>query len=379
MKSTMVRFAFAVSAALAAVLSSSPGYAEPVTTDDLLKAQENAGEWLMYGRDYRNWRYSPLAEITPDNAAKLSPVWAMSTGGQFGGLEATPLFHDGVLYFTADYGRVFAVDAKSGNIIWRYEPEYEEGFNAMLCCGPIHRGLALKDDLVYSMRLDAKLEAFNAADGKVVWEAKIDEWKNGVTTNSAPLVVGEHVIVGVSGGEYGVRCYLKSFNAKTGALEWQTYTVPAPGEPGSDTWPKDDSWKSGGGPTWLTGSYDADTNTLYWGTGNPGSWQADQHPGDNLYTDSTLALDPETGKMKWFYQYTPNDSWDYDGMATPILIDTTIDGKPTKAWALSNRNGYFYVLDRINGKFLYALPMSKASTGQAASIRKPASRRSIRQ
>jgi len=226
MKSTMVRFALAVSAALAAILTTSPGHAGPVTRDDLLKAQSNAGEWVMYGRDYRNWRYSPLTEITPDNAGKLSPVWAMSTGGQFGGLEATPLFHDGVLYFTADYGRVFAVDAKSGNIIWHYDPEYEDGFNAMLCCGPIHRGLALKGDLVYSARLDAKLEAFNAADGKVAWEAKIDEWKNGVTTNSAPLVVGDHVIIGVSGGEYGVRGYLKSFNAKTGALEWQTYTRP---------------------------------------------------------------------------------------------------------------------------------------------------------
>jgi alcohol dehydrogenase (cytochrome c) len=223
--------------------------------------------------------------------------------------------------------------------------------------GPIHRGVALKDNLVYVARLDARLVAINAADGNIVWEQKIDEWQNGVTTNGAPLVVKDHVIVGVSGGEYGVRGYLKSFNAKTGALEWQAYTIPAPGEAGSETWPKDDSWKTGGGPTWLTGSYDADTNTLYWGIGNPGSWQADQHPGDNLWTDSTLALDPDTGKIKWGYQYTPNDSWDYDGMATPILIDTTIDGKPTKAWAVSNRNGYFYVLDRTNGKFLYALPM----------------------
>jgi hypothetical protein len=228
---------------------------------------------------------------------------------------------DGVLYFSADYARVFAVDAKSGNIVWRYEPEYEQGFDAMLCCGPIHRGLALKDDMVFVARLDAKLVALNRADGKVVWEAKIDEWKNGVTTNSAPLVVKDHVIVGVSGGEYGVRGYIKSFNAKTGALEWQTFTVPAPGEPGSETWPKDDTWKSGGGPTWLTGSYDADANTLYWGIGNPAPWPAETHLGDNLWTESMLAFDPDTGKMKWGFQYTPNDPWDYDGMATPILVD----------------------------------------------------------
>jgi alcohol dehydrogenase (cytochrome c) len=158
--------------------------------------------------------------------------------GQFGGLESTPLFRDGVLYFSADYARTFAVDAKSGNIIWRYEPEYEQGFNAVLCCGPIHRGLALKDDLVIVARLDAKLVALNRADGKVVWEAKIDDWKQGVTTNSAPLAVNDHVIIGVSGGEYGVRGYLKSFNAKTGALEWQTYTIPAPGEPGSEPGPR---------------------------------------------------------------------------------------------------------------------------------------------
>ena len=208
-----------VALALMTVALPSIAHAKPVTTEDLLKAQENAGEWLTYGRDYRHWRYSPLAEITPDNAAKLSPVWSMSTGGQFGGLESTPLFRDGVLYFSADYARVFAVDAKSGNIVWFYEPEYEQGLTAMLCCGPIHRGLALKDDMVFVARLDAKLVALNRADGKVVWEAKIDEWKNGVTTNSAPLVVKDHVIIGVSGGEYGVRGYIKSFNAKTGALE----------------------------------------------------------------------------------------------------------------------------------------------------------------
>jgi alcohol dehydrogenase (cytochrome c) len=354
MKSTWHSF---MALALMTVALPSFAQAKPVTSEDLVKAQENAGEWLTYGRDYRNWRYSPLKEITPDNAAKLSPVWAMSTGGKFGGLESTPLFRDGVLYFSADYARVFAVDAKSGNIIWRYEPEYEQGFDAMLCCGPIHRGLALKDDMVFVARLDAKLVALNRADGKVVWEAKIDEWKNGVTTNSAPLVVKDHVITGVAGGEYGVRGYIKSFNAKTGALEWQTFTIPAPGEPGSETWPKDDTWKSGGGPTWLTGSYDADANTLYWGIGNPAPWPAETHLGDNLWTESMLAFDPDTGKIKWGFQYTPNDPWDYDGMATPILIDTKIDGQDRKLAVVSNRNGFFYAIDRTDGQFVYAFPL----------------------
>jgi alcohol dehydrogenase (cytochrome c) len=357
MKSLLTRCAVVFGAISFTALLVAQSQAKPVTVEDLVKAQENAGEWLMYGRDYRNWRYSPLSEITPQNVDKLKPAWAMSTGGQFGGLEATPLFRDGVLYFTADYGRVFAVNAKTGNIIWRYEPEYDQGFNAVLCCGPIHRGLAIVDDLVISARLDARLMAFNRTDGKVVWDTKIDDWKNGVTTNSAPLVVKDHVIIGVSGGEYGVRGYLNSYNAKTGKLEWQTYTVPAPGEPGSETWPKNDIWKNGGGPTWLTGSYDPETNTLYWGTGNPAPWTTDTRPGDNLWTNSMLALDPDSGKMKWGFQYTPNDGWDYDGMSTPILIDTTIDGKPRKAAVVSNRNGYFYAIDRSNGECIYTFPM----------------------
>jgi alcohol dehydrogenase (cytochrome c) len=347
---------FATAIATALVAPARFGQAAPVTAADLTKAQDDAGEWLMYGRDYRNWRYSPLAQITPENAAKLRPVWTMSTGGKFGGLEATPLLRDGTLYFTADYARVFAVDARSGAIIWHYEPEYDQGFEAMLCCGPVSRGVAIKDDLVYAARLDAVLVAFNRADGKIAWQKKIDEWKNGITTNSAPLIVGDHVIIGISGGEYGARGYLKSFDAKTGDLQWTTYTVPAPGEPGSETWPKDDAWKTGGGPTWLTGSYDAATNTVYWGVGNPGSWVAGQHPGDNLWTDSLLAIDPDTGKIKWGYQYTPNDAWDYDGMATPVLIDATIHGKPMKAAVAFNRNGFFYVIDRTNGKFVYAVP-----------------------
>ena len=357
MRAVSKRLALVALSAAAIALASPPGRAASVTTDELLNAQSNAGEWLMYGRDYRNWRYSPLSQITPDNAGQLRPVWAMSTGGKFGGLEATPLFRDGVLYFTADYARVFAVDARTGAILWHYEPEYGSGFDAMLCCGPVSRGVALKGDLVYVARLDAVLVALNRTDGKIVWQQKIDDWKRGVTTNSAPLIVGDHVIIGVSGGEYGVRGYLKSYDAKTGALQWTTYTIPAPGEPGSDTWPKDNSWKTGGGPTWLTGSYDAETNTLYWGVGNPGPWATQQRRGDNLWSDCTLALDPDTGKIKWGFQYTPNDAWDYDAMATPVLIDITIGGKPIKAAALANRNGFFYVIDRTTGKFVYAIPL----------------------
>jgi alcohol dehydrogenase (cytochrome c) len=340
----------------AAVGCPASGSAAPVTADDLRNADENSGEWLLYGRSYDNQRFSPLDQITPENVAKLHPVWTLSTGGQLGGLESTPLSRDGKLYFSADYSRVFAVDARTGVVDWVYEPKYEEGLNAVICCGPVNRGLAIAGDLVYVGTLDARLVALNRADGSVAWEQKVDDWKKGVSITGAPLVVGDTVFTGTAGGEFGVRGYLKAFDAKTGAPKWTTYTVPAPGEPGSDTWPKDDSWKTGGGPTWLTGAYDAEADTLFWGTGNPAPWASDTRPGDNLYTDSLLALDPATGKIKWHYQYTPNDSWDYDGVNAPILADVTIDGATVKAALQSNRNGFFYVLDRTNGKFVYALP-----------------------
>ena len=342
--------------AATALLMPSVASAGTVTDKDLRQANDNKGEWLLYGRDYRAQRFSPLAGITPANVGKMQPVWTFSTGGKFGGLEATPLFRDGTLYFSADSARVFAVDARTGLMKWKYEPTYADGLDAMLCCGPINRGLAMAGDRVFVATLDARLVALDRADGKVAWEVPIDDWKQGLTETGAPLVVGDSVVIGISGGEYGVRGYLKSYSIDTGKLNWTTYTVPAPGEPGSETWPKDDSWKTGGAPTWLTGSYDAETDTLYWGTGNPGSWQSDQHPGDNLFTNCLLALDPHSGAIKWHFQYTPNDDWDYDGIGTPILADLKIKGKPVKAALESNRNGFFYVIDRTNGNFIYAVP-----------------------
>ena len=343
--------------ALAATLvaAGGPANAAPVTTENLLEAQDNAAEWLMYGRDYRNQRFSPLAQVTLDNVDQLRPVWAFSTGGALAGLEATPLMRDGVLYFSTDYSRVFAIDARTGTTLWSFEPAYEEGLEAMLCCGPVNRGVALTDDLVYVNTLDARLYALNRADGAVVWQQTIDDWKKAVTATGAPLVVGEKVIVGIAGAEYGVRGYLKAYDARSGELAWQTYTIPGPGEPGNETWPGD-TWMRGGATTWQTGAYDADTNTLYWGTGNPGPWNSDLRKGDNLWSSALLALDPDSGAIKWGYQYTPNDAWDYDGNNAPILIDVTIDGRPVKAAVQSNRNGFFYVLDRTTGEFIYAVP-----------------------
>ena len=355
MTSNSCKLASTAAAALAVALWLPAAAAGPVTSDDLRAAQDNAAEWLMYGRDYRNQRFSPLTQITPENVSQLKPAWAFSTGGSLGGLEATPLFHDGVLYISGDYSRVFALDARAGTLLWSFEPVYEEGVTAELCCGPVNRGLALKDDLVYVGTLDARLIALNRADGKVAWEQKVDDWKNGVTITGAPLVIGDKVITGVAGGEYGVRGYLKAYDAKSGNPLWTMYTVPGPGEPGNDTWPGE-TWKTGGATTWQTGAYDSETNTLYWGTSNPGPWNSDLRKGDNLWSCALLAIDPDAGKIKWGFQYTPNDAWDYDGNNAPILIDTTIDGKPVKAAVQSNRNGFLYVLDRTNGQFLYAVP-----------------------
>ena len=344
---------------LAAVLSlltlSAPAGAAPVSAEDLLGAQANAGEWLTYGRNYLNQRFSPLDKITKENAARLKPVFAYSTGGKFAGLEATPLFHDGTLYFSGDYSRVFALDARTGTLRWYWEPEYEEGLEAILCCGPVNRGLAIHGDKVFVGTLDARLVALNAKDGTVAWQQKVEDWKAAYSITGAPLVVGDLVITGIGGAEYGVRGFVQAFKAETGEPAWKTFVIPGPGEPGNETWPGE-TWKTGGASTWQTGAYDPETRTLLWGTGNPGPWNSDLRKGDNKWSCSLVAMDVDSGKIKWAYQYTPNDGWDYDGNNAPALLDVTIDGKPRKVAVQANRNGFLYVLDRTNGEFIYAVP-----------------------
>lgn len=351
---TAYRLQRAVLAALAtALVAITPAGA--VTDEELLRADANTGEWLTYGRTYSNQRFSPLTGITPANVAKLRPVWAFSTGGKLGGVEATPLMADGVLYISADYSRVFALDARSGVSKWSYEPEYPDGLEAKLCCGPVNRGVALYDDKVFVTTLDARLVALDQATGKVVWERTFADWQASYTATAAPLIVKGKVIVGHAGAEYGVRGFLKAFDAKTGAEAWTTYTVPGPGEPGNDTWPGE-TWKTGGASTWVTGAYDPDLNLIYWGTGNPGPWNSDLRKGDNRWSSSLLALNADTGAIQWGFQYTPNDAWDYDGNNAPVLVDIELDGKPVKAAVQSNRNGFLYVLNRENGEFIYAVP-----------------------
>lgn len=349
-----MRKRFLVSAIVLA-LGASSAVAKDVDSSALLEAQSNANEWLMYGRNYLNQRFSPLDKITKDNAAELKPVFAFSTGGKLAGLEATPLFHDGVLYFSADYSRVFAIDAQTGVRKWSYEPKYEDGIEAILCCGSVNRGIGLWKDKVYVGTLDARLVALNLKDGTVAWEQKIDEWKNGYSSTGAPLVVKDKVIVGIAGAEYGVRGYIRAYDAATGKEVWTRHTIPGPEEPGHDSWPGE-AWKTGGGSTWVTGSYDPETNLLLWGTGNPGPWNSDLRKGDNKWTCSLLAIDADSGEIKWAYQYTPNDAWDYDGNNAPILLNLKLDGKDRKLAVQSNRNGFLYVLDRVTGEFIYATP-----------------------
>lgn len=321
---------------------------------DLTAAAKNRGEWLMYGRTYDNQRFSPLKQITPANVKNLRPVWTAALNS-LDGLEATPVVDDGVIYVTGAHSHVFAFDAVTGRRLWTWAPEEPEGLGTVLCCGPVNRGVAIYGDLVYVLTLDARLVALNKDTGKVAWEVVMHDWKLGVSATGAPLVVKGMVIAGIAGGEYGVRGYLRAYDAKTGAVKWTTYTIPGPGEPGNESWPGD-TWKTGGGATWQSGAFDPELNLLYWGTGNPGPWTSNLRTGDNKWTASLIALDPDTGKIQWGYQYTPNDGWDYDGNNAPILANLTIGGKPVKAALQTNRNGFFYVLDRTSGKFIYAVP-----------------------
>ncbi len=323
-------------------------------TDTMLKTgSDDPRRWLMYGGDYKNFRFSPIKALTPAAAKKLKVAWSFPTGtsGQF---EVSPVIYGEVMYVTTSYNRLFALNAKTGELLWRYD--YPLPGELRVCCGPVNRGVAISGDLVLMTTLDAHLVALDRRTGAVVWNIEIVPYQDGFAATSAPLIIGDKAITGIAGGEYGVRGFFDAYDTKTGKRIWRHYTVPAAGEPGVETW-SGDSYKSGGAPTWTTGAYDVETDTLYWTTGNPSpDWNGDLRAGDNLYSNSVLAVDPNTGARKWHYQFTPHDVWDFDGNSHIFLVDTKIDGKEVKALAQANRNGFFYLLDRTNGKFLFAKP-----------------------
>jgi len=325
----------------------------PVTEELLLGAAQNRGAWLHYHGDYRGFRHSPVRGLTPQNAKRLRPLWALPTGAA-GHLAVSPIFFDGILYVTTPRNRLYAVDARSGEVLWRYD--HQQPDDLRVCCGYPNRGVAISGGLVFMATLDAKLLAFDRATGERVWETTLADYQKGLSATAAPLVVGDLVMIGIAGGEYGVRGFFDAYRAATGERVWRHYTVPVAGEPGAETW-GNESYKSGGAAAWTTGSYDPDTDTLFWTTGNPSpDWNGDGRPGDNLFSDSVLAVDPKTGKRKWYFQFTPHDVWDYDGNTQLFLIEVSFEGKPVKALAQPNRNGFFYLLDRSTGKFLRATP-----------------------
>jgi len=319
------------------------GY-KPVTAERLKQPED--GDWLMYRRTYDGWGYSPLSQITTENVGRLKPAWTLQTG-QIEGHQAPPIVNSGVMFVATPGNQVLAIDAKKGDLLWRFKRPIPED---ILLLHPTSRGVGLLDGKIYFAAADAVLVALDAKTGKEVWNTKVEDYTHGYYMSLAPLVADGKVMVGVSGGELGVRGFVAAFDAETGKPAWKTYTVPAPGEPGSETWPKGDQWKTGGGSVWITGAYDPATNLTFWGTGNGGPWMGDQRPGDNLFTSSTIALDASTGKIKGYHQYHPNDSWDWDEVNPPILVDYQRNGRTIKGLAYVARDGYLWMLERTADK-----------------------------
>jgi len=336
-----------------------------VTFDRLLRADQEPQNWLTYSGNLSGQRYSPLTQITPGNVKNLELQWVFQTrrpAEPAEKFEATPLVVDGIMYTVLAPNHVVALDAATGRMFWLYSPRISQ--LARVCCGRVNRGLAILGDTLFMATIDGHLIAIDANTGRPIWDVAVAKPESGYSFTLAPLIVKNKVIVGPSGGEYGIRGFIAAFDAATGKEAWRFNTIPGPGEPGHETWTDKEAaaWKTGGGPAWVTGTYDPALNLVYWGTGNPGpDWNGDPRPGDNLYTDSVLAINPDTGALKWHYQFTPHDEFDYDSTQVPVLADITWQGRPTKVMLWANRNGLWYVLDRTTGDFLSGKPFTKVN------------------
>jgi len=331
-----------------------------VTSQDLLDGFKNAGRWLHYSGDYTGQRHSPLTQITPQNVNRLTPQWAFQadTIALTRGFEATPIVVDGVIYMTGPNGSAWAIDARTGRQFWRYRrpnaPDLTAGAGY-----PVNRGFSILGDRLFMTTLDAHVVALDTKTGALVWDSILEDYKAGYAATPAPLVVKDKVIVGSSGGENPTRGFIQAFDAKTGKPLWRFYTIPNPGEKGSETWPSPEVMIRGGAAAWVTGTYDPDLNLIYYGTGNPNpDYYGAERMGDNLYTCSIVALDPDTGQLKWHYQFTPHDTHDWDSDHIPVLADVRIAGQSRKVVMVANRNGFFYALDRATGKLLVAKPFT---------------------
>ncbi len=327
-------------------------------------AAEDVG-WPSHRGNDAGWRYSELKEIDTANVARLAPKWMFQTKVP-GNMETTPLVMNGVMYITASSNHAFALDLRTGSPIWHYSRTPPKPLD--LCCGEVNRGFAAIGKRLFKVNIEDTLLALDIDTGKPLWETLLGDYRKGYSGTLAPLVVKNKILVGTGGAEFGTRGFVDAYAPETGERLWRFYTVPEANEPAAQTWGKKETLRVGGS-TWITGTYDPELNLTYWGTGNPGpDMDGDVRPGDNLYTCSMIALDPDTGKLKWHFQFTPHDTHDWDAVADPVLVDLTIGGRAVKAVIQANRNGYFYALDRTNGKFLFAKPYTEInwSTGIGA-------------
>ncbi len=315
-----------------------------VTYQRILEAGKEPGNWLTYSGNYSAHRFSPLDAINTRNVAGLKSLWVYQVNS-LQKFETTPLVVDGVMYISEPPSHVTALDTRTGRPLWKYRRMLPD--DVRVCCGQVNRGVAALGDLVFVGTVDAHLVALHARTGAVHWDVAVANYKAGYSITVAPLAVKDKILVGVAGGEYGVRGFLDAYDARTGKRAWRFWTVPAEGERGHETW-DGDSWKTGSATTWVTGAYDPETNLVYWGTGNPGpDWNGDVRGGDNLYSDCLLALDADTGSLKWHFQFTPHDIHDWDATEVPVLIDGEWRGRPRKLVLFPNRNAFYYVLDRM--------------------------------
>ena len=321
----------------------------PVTWDRLVNAADEPQNWLMYSGTFDSQRFSRLNQINTENAATLELKWTHHIP-QLDRNETTPLVVDGVMFITESPSNLTAVDAATGRPYWRYEHELPDDLR--VCCGRNNRGVAILGETLYMSTLDAHLVGIDARSGSLLWSTEVADYQQGYSKTAAPLIVKDKVITGIAGGEFGIRGFLDAYDANTGTREWRTYTIPGPDNPDNRSW-AGDSWRTGGSPTWITGSYDPELNLVYWGTGNPGpDYNGEVREGDNLYADSVLALDGDTGDMSWYFQFTPHDVHDWDAIQIPVLADLEIDGTPRKTMLWANRNAFYYTLDRETGEFL---------------------------
>ena len=346
---------------LACLLSATTGLVSAqVSPERLLNADQEPESWLLYGGDYDSQRHTDLDQITRDNVDQLELKWVWQNRAPDGAsqkFEATPLVVDGVMYTVAAPNNVVAIDPVTGRLFWIYN--YTPSLDARLCCGRVNRGLAMHGNSLFMGTIDGKLVKLDARKGEPEWIIDVAPPELGYALTLAPLIIGDKVIVGPAGGEYGIRGFIAAYDVNTGEELWRFHTVPGPGEPGFESWedPEQEAWKTGGGSIWQTGSYDAQLNLTYWGVGNPGpDWNGDSRPGDNLYTESVVALNPDTGELAWHYQFTPHDEMDYDATQAAVLVDMNWQGEERKVMLWANRNGVFYVLDRESGEFLMGEP-----------------------